>query len=121
VGPGVKLARGGLSRYFRFGGYGSDSPHRGELTRKAIERAGDILGAPVDPAAVLVVGDTPRDVEAAHHAGAVSVSVATGHFTKDDLFSADADHVLGTLDEGLPLSLAPFEGGIRPAAPYMAA
>ena len=34
----IKLARGGLNRWFTFGGYGSDSPDRGELTRVAISR-----------------------------------------------------------------------------------
>jgi len=99
----IKLQRGDLNRYFPFGGYGSDSPHRGELTKKAIERAGDLVGAAVDPATVLVVGDTPRDVEAARYAGAVSVAVATGHFTKEQLTQAGADHVLGTLEEPMPL------------------
>ena len=41
----LKLNRGGLSRYFSFGGYGSDSPDRGELTRTAIERAGSCSAA----------------------------------------------------------------------------
>jgi phosphoglycolate phosphatase-like HAD superfamily hydrolase len=100
----IKLERGDLNSYFCFGGYGSDSPHRGELTRRAIERAGTILGRPVDPRSVLVVGDTPRDVEAARYAGAVSVAVASGHFTKEQLAAAGADHVLGTLDDELPLS-----------------
>ena len=99
----IKLGRGDLNRYFCFGGYGSDSPHRGELTKRAIERAGMILGMQVDPKAVLVVGDTPRDVEAARYAGAVSVAVASGHFSKEELAAADADHVLGSLEEELPL------------------
>jgi phosphoglycolate phosphatase len=99
----IKLQRGDLNRYFPFGGYGSDSPHRGELTKKAIERAGEIVGEAVDPTTVLVVGDTPRDVEAARYAGAVSVGVATGHFTKEQLAQAGADHVLGTLEERMPL------------------
>jgi phosphoglycolate phosphatase len=99
----VKLARGGLDRFFCFGGYGSDSADRGELTRRAIERAAVILGRPVDPQSVLVVGDTPRDVEAAHFAGAVSVAVASGHFSKEVLASAGADHVLTSLEEELPL------------------
>ena len=99
----VKLDRGGLNRFFTFGGYGSDSPHRGELTRAAIERAGRILGREVDPATVLVVGDTPRDVEAARYAGAVSVAVASGHFTTEQLAEAGADHVLGSLEEEMPV------------------
>ena len=34
----IKLARANLNRFFSFGGYGSDSPDRGELTKKALER-----------------------------------------------------------------------------------
>ena len=35
----IKLARGDLNRFFAFGGYGSDSPDRTELTKRALERA----------------------------------------------------------------------------------
>jgi phosphoglycolate phosphatase len=90
----IKIARAGLNRYFTFGGYGSDSSHRGELTKVAIHRATTILGRP--PAESYVVGDTPRDVEAAHYADAVAVGVATGHFTVDELRAAGADFVLRT-------------------------
>jgi phosphoglycolate phosphatase-like HAD superfamily hydrolase len=99
----IKLARGGLNHFFCFGGYGSDSPDRTELTRKGIERVGSTLGAPVDPRQCLVVGDTPKDVEAARGAGAVAVAVASGHFGKDELRETGADAVLGSLEEELPL------------------
>lgn len=98
----IKLARGGLNRFFSFGGYGSDSTDRGELTRCAIERGGAILGVPLDPRRVLVVGDTPKDIAAAAAAGAVSVGVATGHYGEQELREAGAEHVLGTLLEPLP-------------------
>jgi phosphoglycolate phosphatase len=98
----MKLERGGLNRFFSFGGYGSDSPERAELTRRAIERAGEILKRPLDPQQVLVVGDTPLDIEAAHAAGALAVGVATGHYTADQLGTAGADYVLETLEEDLP-------------------
>lgn len=58
---------------------------------------------PIDAMSVLVVGDTPRDVEAARYAGAISVAVASGHFSKEELAAAGADHVLGSLEEGMPL------------------
>lgn len=102
AGAHIKLARGDLNRYFSFGGYGSDARDRAALTRLAIERAGQICGHPLDPAGVLVVGDTPRDVEAAHAAGAVAVGVATGKYTVDDLRAAGADHVLPTFESPLP-------------------
>ena len=98
----IKLARGDLNKFFPFGGYGSDSSDRAELTRKAIERAGVILGEPVDPARVLVVGDTPLDVHAAQAVGAVAVGVASGSFDEDQLRAAGADYVLSSLYDELP-------------------
>ncbi|MEO8468199.1 MAG: HAD family hydrolase [Chloroflexota bacterium] len=98
----IKLARGGLNRFFSFGGYGSDSSDRAELTRVAIERAGRIHGHQLDAARVLVVGDTPRDIDAAHAVGAIAVGVATGKYKVEALRDARADHVLATLEEPLP-------------------
>ena len=98
----IKLARANLSHYFPFGGYGSDSTDRTELTKKAIERAGTILGRSLDPSLVLVVGDTPLDIAAAHGAAAVAVGVASGHLGQEELRAAGADYVLGSLREELP-------------------
>ena len=104
----IKIARAGLNRYFPFGGYGSDSPDRAELTRIAIGRAATLLGA--KPAESYVVGDTPRDVEAAHAAKAVAVGVATGHFTVDQLRESGAEFVLRTFADD-PFPTLPTEAG----------
>jgi phosphoglycolate phosphatase len=99
----IKLERADLNRYFTFGGYGSDSPDRNELTHRAVERAETIVGHELARDQVLVVGDTPLDVTAAHAAGALGVGVASGHYTKEELRAAGADFVLGSLEEELPL------------------
>lgn len=99
----IKLARGDLNKYFHFGGYGSDSPDRTELTRCGIRRAGAVLGTPVDPHQVWVIGDTPLDIAAAHGADAVAIGVASGVYTTDALRDAGADHVLSALTDELPL------------------
>src|SRR5262249_9895154 len=99
----IKLARGGLNRYFGFGGFGSDSPDRVGLTACAIARAKAIDGNGLAPQNCLVVGDTPLDIAAARGAGAVAVGVASGHYGADELRAAGADHVVGSLEEGLPL------------------
>jgi phosphoglycolate phosphatase-like HAD superfamily hydrolase len=98
-----KLAPAGLNRYFSFGGFGSDSPDRATLTGRAIERAGELFGAPLAPGRCLVVGDTPLDIAAAHANGAVAVGVASGRFSACELRAAGADHVLETLLAELPL------------------
>lgn len=98
----IKLARARLNRFFSFGGYGSDSPDRAALTQRALGRVEVILGGPLDPGRVLVVGDTPKDIDAAHEVGAVAVAVASGKYSKESLARSGADHVLNSLDEPLP-------------------
>jgi phosphoglycolate phosphatase len=99
----IKLARADLDRFFAFGGYGSDSPDRTQLTNRAIERAEQALGGNLDRARCFSCGDTPRDVEAGHGAGLRVVGVATGEFTVDELNQAGADAAIGSFCEGLPL------------------
>ena len=66
----IKLARADLNRFFAFGGYGSDSRDRTELTKKALERGGDGRRRTRSTSApTIAVGDTPRDVSAGHGAG----------------------------------------------------
>jgi phosphoglycolate phosphatase len=99
----IKLSRANLNRFFSFGGYGSDSTDRVELTKRAVERAELVSGGTLDGAECIAVGDTPRDVEAGHSAGIAVVGVASGSYSVEQLREAGADHVVATLEEGLPL------------------
>jgi phosphoglycolate phosphatase len=102
AGAHAKLGRAELNHFFTFGGYGSDSPNRVELTRRAVERGEVIAGHALDPKHVFVVGDTPLDLEAAHGAGLLAVGVASGRYSSEQLAEAGADHVLGSLEEPFP-------------------
>ena len=97
----TKLIPASLNRFFMFGAYGSDSSDRAELTGLAIEKASR-LHANLSPSQVFVVGDTPRDVEAAQAAVAKAIGVASGHYSTDELSAAKPDHVLGSLEEPFP-------------------
>ena len=97
----TKLMPANLNRFFIFGGYGSDSHDRGELTRLAIGKAARLHDG-LRPAQVFVVGDTPHDIEATKAAGGVSVGVASGKYSVDELRAADADHVLPSLEAAFP-------------------
>jgi phosphoglycolate phosphatase-like HAD superfamily hydrolase len=100
----TKLMPANLNRYFLFGAYGTDSPDRAELTRIAIEKA-TRLHPQVTPAGVYVVGDTPLDIAAARAAGAISVGVASGAYSTDQLSAAGADHLMGSLEDPFPVPL----------------
>jgi phosphoglycolate phosphatase len=99
----IKLARANLNRFFSFGGYGSDSPDRTELTKTALERGALLAGQAIDLATAFSVGDTPRDVEAGHGAGIRVIGVATGGYTVPALLEAGADAAVEDLTAELPL------------------
>lgn len=92
-GARIKLERGGLNRYFGFGGYGSDAEDRAELVLQAAGR-GNGGAAAVTPGDTFVIGDTPRDIEAGQRAGFRTVGVATGSFSVEVLEASGADLVI---------------------------
>ena len=97
-----KLARGGLDRWFEWtpeaiGGFGHDGEARERVVAAAVRRASARLGREVAPGEVLVVGDTPRDVYAAHRVGCPALTVATGRHDAATLAAAGADRVVETL------------------------
>lgn len=98
----IKLARGGLNRFFSFGGYGSDSADRTELTKAALRRGELVSGGTIANGACIAVGDTPRDIKAGHGAGIKVVGVATGSYSVDELRAAAADWALETVENGFP-------------------
>jgi phosphoglycolate phosphatase len=99
----IKLHRANLNRFFSFGGYGSDSNDRAEVTRVALKRAAWVFGGDVTAQQAISLGDTPRDADAAHAAGIKCIGVASGHFDVRQLRDGGADYVIGSLEEPLPL------------------
>jgi phosphoglycolate phosphatase-like HAD superfamily hydrolase len=67
------------------GAFGSDHERRPELPAIAQRRAAALLGSDVAGNSVVIIGDTPADVECGRGIGARAVAVATGHFTTADL------------------------------------
>ncbi len=98
----VKLARGNLNRFFSFGGYGSDSADRTEVTKAALRRGELVSGGTLGDGGCFSVGDTPRDVRAGHGAGIRVVAVATGKYSVEELRDSGADWAIATLEDGLP-------------------
>ena len=107
----IKLARAGLNRFFSFGGYGSDSADRTEVTKAALRRGELVSGGVLADGACIAVGDTPRDVKAGHGAGIRVVGVATGSYDVEQLEEAGADWALETVEARLP-GVGPIPAGI---------
>ncbi len=97
-GARLKLGSAGLSaEAFPAGGFGCDHECRNRLPAIAVGRAEQAWGVRFPPESVVVVGDTPLDVECGRHFGARTFAVATGHFGAAELRATGADHVASDL------------------------
>ncbi|MEM6326372.1 MAG: HAD hydrolase-like protein [Bacteroidota bacterium] len=94
----LKVERIGLGAEFPLGAYGSDHEDRNALPLVALERARALGATGLAPEDLVLIGDTPRDVQAAQAVGAASIAVATGRFSADALAEAGATVVLDTLE-----------------------
>jgi phosphoglycolate phosphatase-like HAD superfamily hydrolase len=96
-GAEAKLRHGALWERFAFGGFGCDHEERSELLRRGAERGAALLGRPVGDCRVVVIGDTVRDVHAAHAIEATCIGVATGGVAPETLAQAGAAAVFRDL------------------------
>ncbi len=100
TGARIKLERGGLNRYFTFGGFGSDSEDRTELVRKAAEKAALQCRQMIPASDIFVIGDTPLDIAAGRQAGFSTVGVATGSYSVEQLLDSGANLAISDFDRG---------------------
>jgi phosphoglycolate phosphatase-like HAD superfamily hydrolase len=91
VGAEVKLTHYGVWHYFGFGAYADDHHLRNELGPVAQARALEEHGEEFSPDRIYVIGDTPRDIECGKAFGALTVGVATGKYSREELDSHDPD------------------------------
>lgn len=90
AGAYAKLSAAGLAPYFPAGGFSQPGRSRAAV----IAGAATTVPETVTP---IVIGDTPRDIEAGHANQFRVLTVATGRFLPDQLQSAGADAVLENL------------------------
>ncbi|MDT7690482.1 MAG: phosphoglycolate phosphatase [Acidobacteriota bacterium] len=97
----LKLRLVGLADFFRLpGAFGEDSHDRRDLPALALERLSRHLRLDLKPQQLIVIGDTPNDIDCARHLGARAVAVATGHaYTVADLAAHRPDAVLPDLTD----------------------
>jgi phosphoglycolate phosphatase-like HAD superfamily hydrolase len=88
VEPGarVKLSAAGIDPdRFRVNAFGSDHEHRPQLPAIAQRRASEALGLDIAGERLVVIGDTPADIECGRELGAKAIGVASGHYTVEQL------------------------------------
>ena len=90
----IKVEQAGLREWFRFGGFSDRFPVRSELIAHAAAKAREMAGK---NAPICVVGDTPRDIEAARANSLPVIAVATGRYGFDELLALQPEVCATTL------------------------
>jgi len=95
----VKLETAGLYSYLCRGAYGSDSPRRADLPAIAKHRCEAAFGVSIPFSECIVIGDTPRDFEAARCNHMKCILVATGRYPLAELSKCQAERCLADLTD----------------------
>jgi phosphoglycolate phosphatase-like HAD superfamily hydrolase len=115
-GADVKLRHFDLWDRFTFGAFGDDHVDRRALVPVAIQRAHEAGLPALAPDRIVIIGDTPYDIDCARAHGAKSIGVATGSSTRAELAAEGADLAVDTLeplDEVMNWLLSPQPQPIR--------
>ena len=98
-GARIKLAPTGLYSLFQVAAYGSDSALRAELPPIAVARAEKLSGRRFVGKEIVVIGDTPADIECGAGLGVKAIAVATGRHSMDDLAAYRPDHLFADMSD----------------------
>ena len=102
LGAQIKLTHYGLWQSFRLGAFGDDHEDRNQIALIARERGRQLLDRDLEGEEILVIGDTPRDIECARAIGARCLAVATGSYRANELKSAGPTWAVDTLEDISP-------------------
>ena len=100
VQPGAhaKLSAVGIDpSRFRVGAFGSDHATRGQLPAIAQQRARELLAYDLAGRDIVIIGDTPADLQCGLEVGAQAIGVATGRYSASDLAAYRPMAVFDTL------------------------
>ena len=97
----LKMELVGLDHFFTLpGAFGDESHNRRDLPARAAERIRKHLQMDLAPEQFIVIGDTPNDIDCAHHFGARAVAVGTGRFySREEIVACEPDALLDDLTD----------------------
>jgi phosphoglycolate phosphatase len=95
----IKLGHYGLWERFTFGAFGDHHVDRRSLVKVAVDAAIEAGHGSFEADRIVVIGDTPLDVDCAHAYGARAIAVATGPFSHEALAATGPAITVRTLAE----------------------
>jgi phosphoglycolate phosphatase len=99
LGAEIKLRFFNLWEFFHIGAFSDDHEDRRQIAAVAQERGGRLLNRTVPGDEVLVIGDTPLDVDCGRAIGAKILAVATGEFKVAELETHKPTWAVANLDQ----------------------
>jgi phosphoglycolate phosphatase-like HAD superfamily hydrolase len=94
----IKLEHFGLDKYFQVGGFGDDNEQRTKVAELAIKRAKKYFKKNFNNKEIFIIGDTPFDIECAKATNTISVAVATGGYSYNELKLFKPDFLFNSLE-----------------------
>jgi phosphoglycolate phosphatase len=94
--PGIvrsTMTATGLGRYFAFFVASTEACDRAGLVRKAIEKAEQRTGKRFEGREIVIIGDSVRDIACGKVFGALTIAVATGLHSREELARCEPDYL----------------------------
>jgi phosphoglycolate phosphatase-like HAD superfamily hydrolase len=88
---------------FAVGAFGEDASRRGDLVPIAMDRANHHSGMVFGASDVIIIGDTPRDIDCALENGCRCLAVASGYFSREKLAESGPTALVDSLIDDAPL------------------
>ncbi|MCC5789188.1 MAG: HAD hydrolase-like protein [Opitutales bacterium] len=101
-GARIKLEHFDLWAFFPFGAFADHAEERNELAPHALRLTRQHISPDFPPERLIVIGDTPHDITCGKHIRALTVAVATGHYSLRQLQEATPDAAFSNLE---PISI----------------
>ena len=89
----------GLGKYFEFCFYGTEVASRADMVRLAIQKAEELAGQQFKDKNIVIVGDSTRDVECGKQFNALTIAVATGFHSEEELLKVEPDYLFDNLKD----------------------
>jgi phosphoglycolate phosphatase len=91
----------GLGKYFLFSVYGTEAESRTGMIQLAINRAKKITGKEFQGKEIVIIGDSVRDIDSGKAFQALTIAVATGFHTPEELMKHQPDFLFPSLKDYL--------------------
>lgn len=93
------LTESSLKKYFKFSLYGTEVKSRKEMIELAIKKAEKLTGRKFKNKDIVVIGDSIRDIDCGKQFNALTIAVATGFHSEEQLLKHKPDYLFKNMKD----------------------